>query len=122
MKYEDYREMYNKALLLDEEFSTVNLPVEVEDGESEDEAFLRFLVGKEFVELKGDQWRIINRDKIIEYNPNLLKILEARIMAAVRAEMDELVELGFVYMTADEEGNIIYELTEAGKDYVENDD
>lgn len=122
MKYEDYREMYNKALLLDEEFNTVILPVDIEDGETEDEAFLRFLLEKEFVECKGDQWRIINRDKIEEYNPNLLKLLEARVMAAVRAEMDELVDLGFVYMTADNEGNIIYELTEAGQAYVENED
>ena len=122
MKYEDYREMYHKALLLDKEFRTVILPVQVEDDETEDEAFLRFLVDREFVECKGDQWRIINRDKIEEFNPNLLKILEARIMAAIRAEMDELVDLGFVYMTADNDGNIIYELTEAGQAYVQDED
>jgi hypothetical protein len=122
MNYEDYKAMYNQILRLDKEFDTVVLPIELKQGESEDEAFLRFLVEEDFVETKGDLWRIKNREKIEKFNPNLLKVLDAMVMATVRAELDELIELGYVYMTADEEGNIIYELTEAGEAYVEDED
>lgn len=119
MNYEDYRNMYNQVLKLDKEFDTVILPVEVEPGESEDDAFIRFLIESDFIESRGDQWRIKDRKKIEAFNPNLLKVLDAMIMATVRAEMDELIDLGFVFMTADEEGNIVYHLTEAGEKYVE---
>ena len=120
MKYEDYRTMYNEALRLDEGFSTVVLPVEVQPGETEDDAFIRFLVNSDFIEMRKNQWRIKDREKIESYDPNLLKILDSMIMATIRSEMDQLIELGFVYMTADEEGNIVYDLTEAGKEYLEN--
>jgi hypothetical protein len=121
MKYEEYQKLYADALRLDDEFETVILPIEIREGEEADEAFLRFLVDEGLIETDEDNWKIKDREKINEYNPNLLKILDAMIMASVRAEMDALIDLGFVYLTADEEGNIVYELTDAGKDYVEDD-
>lgn len=118
MNYDEYQKLYADALRLDKEFETVVLPVEVQDGETPDEAFMRFLVDEGLIETNGpDKWRITDRDKIRDYNPSLLKFLDAIIMASVHAEMDELINAGLVFMTADEEGNIVYELTEAGKNY-----
>lgn len=121
MKYEDYREIYADALKLDDDFETVILPVEIEEGETQEEAFLRFLLNEDLVEVDEEHWRIKDRGRINEYNPNLLKVLDAMIMASVMAEMDSLIEMGYVYMTVDEEGNIIYELTETGLAYTEDD-
>lgn len=118
MNHEEYQKLYADALRLDNEFETIVLPVEVQEGETPDEAFMRFLVSEGLIETQGeDKWRIPDREKIRNYNPNLLKFLDAIVMASVHAEMDELIEAGFVFMTADEEGNIVYELTEEGRRY-----
>jgi hypothetical protein len=122
MNYEDYRKLYSQALRLDDEFRTVDIPVEVGPEETEDQAFMRFLLDQDFIEVRSDQWRITDRDRVKEYDPNLLKILDAMIMSKERADLDELVEIGFLFMTADEHGNIVYELTDAGKGYVEEED
>ena len=92
MNYEDYRSMYNQALLLDEEFETVVLPVEIQDGESEDDALFRFLISKEFIERKGDKWRVKNKEEIEKYDPNLLKVIDSMIMSSIRSDIDEMVE------------------------------
>jgi hypothetical protein len=116
MNHDEYQKLYADALSLDKDFETIVLPVEVQNGESPDEAFMRFLVNEGLIETQGeDKWRIPDRDRINNYNPSLLKFLDAIVMASVHAEMDELIEEGFAYMTADDEGNIVYELTEEGK-------
>lgn len=121
MNYDEYQKIYADALRLDKDFETVVLPVEVESGETPDEAFMRFLIDRGFLEVLGkDYWRIKDRDKIEEFNPNLLKFLDAIVMASKHAEMDELIKMGLAFMTADAEGNIVYEFTEAGKGYLEN--
>jgi len=120
MKFEDYQEMYAEILKLDEDFSTVILPVDLEPGEEPAEGFYRFLIEQDFIEAQGDDWKIKDRKKIEEFNPNLLKLLDSMVMASVYAEMDMLVELGYVFMTIDEEGNIVYELTESGEKYLNN--
>lgn len=122
MKYEEYQKMYAEALRLDEDFETIKLPVEIKDGETPDEALLNFLVEKGFVETKGkDLWRIKDRDKIRDFNPSLLKFLDAVVMSTVYSEMDELIDAGYVFMTADEDGNIVYDLTEEGKKHLNED-
>ncbi len=120
MKFEEYQEIYAEILKLDEDFSTVILPVDLEPGEDPSEAFYRFLIKQEFIEAQGDDWKIKDRNKIEEFNPNLLKLLDSIVMASVYAEMDMLVDLGYVFMTTDEEGNILYELTEAGEKHLNN--
>jgi hypothetical protein len=116
MKYEEYQKIYAAALLLDDDFETIKLPIEVKDGETQDEALLNFLVEQGFIETKGkDLWRIKDRSKIEEYNPNLLKFLDTIIMSTIYSELDEQIDAGLVYMTVDEDGNILYELTEKGK-------
>jgi len=122
MKFEEYQKLYAEALKLDDEFETVQLPVELKEGETPQEGFLRFLIEQDLIESQGDYWRIKDREKINDFNPNLLKILDAMVMASVHAEMDTLMELGYVYMTVDEEGNILYELTEAGEEFVRDDE
>jgi hypothetical protein len=122
MKYEEYQRLYAEALRLDEDFETIKIPIELKDGQTQDEALLSFLVEKGFVETKGkDLWRIKDREKIKEFSPSLLKFLDAIIMSTVYSEMDELIDAGVVYMTADEQGNIVYELTEEGKKQVNED-
>lgn len=118
MKFEDYQQIYAEILKLDEDFSTVILPVDLEPGEDPSEAFYKFLIDEGFIETQGDDWKIKDRDKIEEFNPSLLKLLDSMIMASVYAEMDMLVELGYVFMTIDEDGNIMYELTEYGEKYL----
>jgi hypothetical protein len=116
MKYEEYQKIYAAALLLDDDFETIKLPIEVKDGETQDEALLNFLLEQGFIETKGkDLWRIKDRSKIEEYNPNLLKFLDTIIMSTIYSELDEQIDAGLVYMTVDEDGNILYELTEKGK-------
>jgi hypothetical protein len=122
MKYEEYQKIYAEALRLDDDFETIQLPVEVKDGETPDEALLNFLVDRGFVETKGKNlWRIKDREKISEYNPSLLKFLDSIIMATIYSEMDEMIEAGHVYMSADSEGNIVYELTEEGQAHFNED-
>lgn len=116
MNFEDYQEIYVEILKLDEDFNTIMLPVDLQPGEDESEAFYRFLVSEGFIETNGDNWKIKDREKIKEFDPNLLKILDAMIMSNVYAEIDRLLELGVVYMTVDEDGNIVYE-TEDGEVY-----
>jgi hypothetical protein len=98
------------------------LPIEIRNGESEQDAFVRFLKENDFIESKGDRWRIGDRDKVNNFNPNLLKILDVMIMSSIRAEIDEWIDLGYAYMTADEEGNIVYELTEMGQEVAGTED
>ena len=121
MNYEEYRELLDEALSLDKEFSTVILPIELQPGESQEDGIIRYLLENDLIEENGRDWKIKDRDKMREFNANLLKLLDTRIMASLMAEMDSLIEMGFVFMTADEHGNIIYELTEEGKEYVGDD-
>ena len=115
MTFEEYRDLYLQVLQLDQDFEPVTLPIEVEEGETQTEALLRFLVEQDFIELDNDVCRIPDRGRIEEFNPSLLKLLDAVIMASAHAELDALQDEGFVYMTADSDGNICYELTEIGR-------
>ena len=114
MKYQDYQEIYAEALRLDEDFDIVFLPVELQENEPPEDAFLRFLTEQKLIEMNEDRWRIVDRDRVKAYNPSLLKMLDAITMATKRAELDEMEEKGLLFMTADDEGNIIYKRTEKG--------
>ena len=61
----------------------------------------------------------MNKEEIEKYDPNLLKVIESMIMSSIRSDIDEMVEQGLVYMTADSDGNIIYELTAEGQYYLD---
>jgi hypothetical protein len=121
MNFDEYREIYDALLDMDEDFETVVLPIELEPGETQEEGIIRFLLDEDLIEEHEEEWVIKDRDRFrIEY-PNLLKLLDSRIKANLMAEMDELIEMGYAFMSADEDGDIIYELTDVGKQYVKED-
>lgn len=107
MNQEEYSELYRKALELDEDFEPVYLDFEIEPGEDEGEAQLRCLLSLGILIQVGDAF-VVDRAKAKEYDPNLLKILDAMFNSERLAELDRLVEQGEYFTSVDEEGNIIY--------------
>lgn len=115
MNYEEYRDLYDAVLDLDEDFETIVLPIDLQPGETTEEGIIRYMLENDLIEEDDDEWRIIDRERFNAFNPNLLKLLDSRIKANLMAEMDSLIEMGLAFMSADENGDIIYELTEEGK-------
>jgi hypothetical protein len=120
MKYEEYQEFYINALRLDDDFEPVEIPIESLPDEAPGNTFLRFLIDKGFIEMRGDKVRLGNRQKIKDYNPNLLKILDAICMSATMAELDDWHDKGYIIMSVDDDGDVIYQLTEEGKKHIDN--
>lgn len=118
MKFEEYQDLYMRALQLDSDFKEIEIPVEVSPGESPTEALLRFLEEKGFIEIFDDFFNIIDREAIIKFDNNLMKLLDAICMSNAMAEMDQFEEKGWVYTSVDDEGQIIYILTEEGKKFL----
>lgn len=116
MKFEEYRDLHVQLLHLDEDFETIELPVEINEGELPEEALIRFLASQNLIEIEGEVFRIPDREKIVALNPSIMKLLDAVMLASAYAELDELADKGLVYMTADDEGNICYELTDLGRE------
>jgi|ERR1044072_2035224 hypothetical protein len=114
MKFEEYRDIYVQLLNLDDDFEPVEIPMDKHADESPEEALIRFLADHELIEVNGNSFRIADREAIEKVNPNIMKLLDAVMMASAFAELDALEEEGLVFMTADEDGNICYELTERG--------
>jgi|ERR1044072_1877123 hypothetical protein len=119
MNYKEYQELYTALLKLDGGFESVFIPIEQVPGESMGETLMRWLVQENLIVIKGNVFTIPDRDKIAEYDPNLLKLIDVVWRSGQMAQLDQMLEADLVFLTADEEGNIFYELTDAGKETME---
>lgn len=121
MNREDYQELFLEAVRLDiSEPLKVEFEIEIRPGEEDVDAFMRFLEEQEIMILNGQQYDF-DLKKAEEYDPNLRRILEAFLQAEAHYQVDQLVQDGLVYLTADEQGNIVFEYTEEGKKWFEED-
>jgi hypothetical protein len=114
MTEDEYREMYAQALSLDEDFAPIDIPIDQLPGEEIADTLLRFLEEEGMIVMNDDVFVIPDRQKIADFDPNLLKILDAIWLSETYATLDSLEEMGLVYTSVDEDGNIIHSLTEAG--------
>lgn len=118
MNYEEYAELFTRALMLDDDFHQIQIPVVPLEGETDHEAMYRWLFDQGIYYEENDVVKI-DRELAEAFDPFLLKILDTQHMAMVSADIDSLEEKGYVYSSVDEDGNIVYGLTELGKAMVE---
>lgn len=120
MKYEEYQELYTSMLKLDPEFAPVDIPIDPLPGEQWGDTVLRFMVQEGMIVIEGGEFFMADPDKIIAHDPNLMKVLDVIYRAYAMANLDELEEMGLMYTTVNEAGEIIYELTEQGRQQLED--
>lgn len=121
MDREDYQNLFLEAAKLDSsEPLKVELDIDILPGEDDVDAFMRFLIERGIMIPNGLQFDF-DLKKAGEFDPYLRKILEAMLQAEAYYQVDQLVQDGLVYLTADETGNMIYEYTEEGKRWLEDD-
>lgn len=115
MNHEEYSEIYIQMIKLDEDFKPVIIPIDPLPNESPYETILRFMEGENMVIRNGEDIIVTNEQKIIDYDKNLMKIIDCIWLSQQNAIYDSLEEIGLMYTTVDENGNIVRELTDAGK-------
>lgn len=107
MNQEEYNELYEKALALDDDFEPVQLDYDILPGETRGQAQTRCLTDLGIlIPVVGGY--LIDSDAAAKYDPNLLKVLEALAMAETLAALDKQVEEGKLILTVNDEGYIVY--------------
>lgn len=121
MNREDYQNLFLDAIRLDiSEPLKVEFEIDIKPGEEDVDAFMRFLTEMGIMIPNGSHYDF-DLKKAEEYDPNLKRILEAFLQAEAHYQVDQLVQDGLVYLTADDDGNIVFEYTEEGRKWLEDD-
>lgn len=120
MDAEVYREMMINNLKADESFSTVEIPVDLLPGETEDEAAERWLYAQGILSNDENGMVRIDREKADAFDPNLFKVLNAVFEPELLSTLDSLVESGMIWQSVNDEGEAVYGLTQDGLDFVKN--
>lgn len=119
MNVEFYQRFFLKSLEDDKDFEAVFLPIIQDNQQDQGELILEWLLSNEFI-IKRDNMFFVDRDKVYDFNPNLLKILDVMMLSEFYSTIDSLSEKGLIEISIDENGEMIYSLTEIGKMLDEN--
>lgn len=115
MEIQGYFELYIQILISDPEFRNIEINCEPLPGETEEEALFKWLLENEIIYLiEGSIF--VNEEKAFQYDPNLLKFLEALIRAEAQYTIDSLEEKGLVASSVNSNGEIVYFLTSTGQE------
>jgi len=109
-----------EALKLDDDFHKITLPIEPLPGEDSEEAMIRWFIEKGILIPVGEKGVLIDEEKANAFDPNLGKVLHAMILAETDTALNQLEQEGLIYSSVDENGELIYFLTDAGKQYQES--
>lgn len=113
-----WAELYLDALRLDPDFR-IDIPIDPLPEEDVSETIMRYFIQEGIFFGDPDGRGYVNFERAEEVDPNIAKLFRA-IQAAEIAEMaDTLEEDGYIYTSINEDGEMIYGLTEAGKKYIE---
>lgn len=119
MDAELYREMMLRQLRADESFEPVAIPVDPLPGEDEEAAAERWLYEQGI--LYGKEGMVfIDRERAEDYDPNLYRALRVIFEPEMLATLDALEEKGLINSSITESGELVYNVTEEGKSYLEN--
>lgn len=106
--------------MLDDDFHAIEIPIEPEPGEEMGDTVARYLLEQGVLTEDEDGYRV-DLEKAEALNPNIKKFLETILLAETDYYLSKLEEEGLIYSSVDGEGNIIYNLTEAGSKYMNED-
>lgn len=119
MDREDYQNLFLEAARLDvSKPLKVEFDIDVQPGEDDIDAFMRFLIERGIMIPNGSQYDF-DLEKAEEFDPYLRKIFEAMLQAEAHYQADQLIQNGLVYLTADETGNMLFEYTEEGQRWLD---
>lgn len=124
MDRQEYQEILLDVLSHEEGFKRIEVPVEVEPGESDQEAWFRWMIDQHMIDFdEHGTLFIVDKEKIKNFDPNMLKILNALIKADTYARLDMMEDAGILYTSVDPDGNIIRVIASTDEVlYIEEDD
>ena len=115
MNRQEYQELFIDELANDKDFQRIQVPVDALPGESEIEAWFRWMEEQGLVDIdEYGSLMVIDREAIRAVDPNMLKILDAFIKADTYARLDMMEEAGLIYTSVDDDGNIVRIVTATG--------
>lgn len=114
-----WEEIYFDALNLDEDF-VLRIPIDPLPGEAEEDTAFRYFKQEGILIGDDDDNLFVDFARADEVDSNISKFFEASRQAEFSTTLDQLETDGLIFSSVDEQGNIVYILTDEGKKYVEN--
>jgi len=118
MQEQEYFDAYIGMLALDADFAPIEIPIDILPGEDEGEAIFKWLIDNNIIYLE-EGVIFINEKEAKEYDPNLFKYLQAMSIAESQQALDSLEKQGLVLSSVNSSGEIVYFLTDQGKEIAE---
>jgi hypothetical protein len=118
MQEQEYFDTYIGMLALDEDFAPIEIPIDILPGEDEGEEIFKWLIDNNIIYLE-EGVIFINEKEAKEYDPNLFKYLQAMSIAESQQALDSLEKQGLVSSSVNSSGEIVYFLTDQGKEIAE---
>lgn len=119
MNRDEWEDIYFGALQMDPDYTPPVIPIDVGEGEDWGEAVTQYLLDKG-VWTEVEDGFLTNFERAEEIDPNLKKFLQALTMAEQAYCLSELEAEGYIYSTVNEDGELVYGITDAGTRYVED--
>jgi hypothetical protein len=115
LKSEEYVEAYMEMSDIAEQVGRIIDAglIEILPGEQPGDAFLRYVKNLGLIEIVNDNISV-NREKMQEFSPALLEFFDIMSAAEVQESLGNLEELGLVQSSVNDQGEMIYFLTEQG--------
>lgn len=120
MNRDEWEEVYFGALQMDPDYVPPVIPIDYDEEDDWAEAVTTYLIEQGvWTEVEGGFLTDFTRAE--ELDPNLKKFLEALALAEQHYCLSELEDDGYIYSTVDENGEIVYGITDAGSKFINGD-